>query len=121
MNTLLLLLAGIIIILIAACRFSIVGRKITLYLILICLAVVMIMPFYMMFIMATLPTNKIFSYPPIAWFGTNIVNNYQSMLKVADLFRAFLNSLIVTASNTILVLLFCSMGGYAFAVHNFKF
>lgn len=41
------------------------------------------------------------------------------MNKQVDLVRAFLNSCIVTFSYTILVLFFCSIGGYAFSVYDF--
>jgi len=74
-----------------------------------------------MFIMATLPTNKILAYPPVVWFGTNLLANSRSMAKIFNISQAFINSFIVSSINTLLVLLFCSMGGYAFAVHNFKF
>lgn len=98
-----------------------VWKKVSLYVVLLILAFVMIMPFYMMFVMASLPTNKIFSYPPIMWFGGNIPANFRRMIQAINMPRAFLNSSIVTISNTAMVLLFCSMGGYAFAVHNFPF
>jgi len=114
-------LAGIIIVLIVLCRFSGIWRKVTLYLILVLIASTMVLPFYRMFIMATLPTNKILAYPPIVWFGTNLLKNLASMQDIIDISRGFINSFIVTSINTIMVLLFCSMGGYAFAVHNFKF
>jgi ABC-type glycerol-3-phosphate transport system permease component len=81
----------------------------------------MIAPFYMMFIYASLATNKIFSYPPIIWFGSNLAKNYKALSDMVNIFQAFGNSLIITATNTVMVLLFCSMGGYAFAVHNFRF
>lgn len=121
MSTFLFTIAGIMILLIFLCQFFRIWQKITLYLILILLASIMIMPFYRMFIMATLPTNKIFSYPPVVWFGTNLFTNYKSMGEVINISKAFVNSFIITSINTILVLLFCSMGGYAFAVYNFKF
>jgi ABC-type glycerol-3-phosphate transport system permease component len=121
MTTFLIALAGLIIVLLVFCRFSQVSRKITLYLILILLASTMLMPFYRMFIMATLPTTKILSYPPAMWFGQNLLTNYVEMEKIIDIGRAFLNSFFVTTVNTVMVLLFCSMGGYAFAVYNFRF
>jgi len=121
MRAFLFALAGIIVVLIILCRFSSIWRKVTLYLILLLLAATMITPFYRMFIMATLPTNKILAYPPVAWFGSNLPINIVSMQRIIDISQGFVNSLIVTSINTLMVLLFCSMGGYAFAVHNFKF
>ena len=117
----LLIVCGIIIALVVLCKFSGLWRKITLYMILILLALTMILPFYRMFIMATYTSNKIMAYPPVIWFGASLPANIASMQKTIDISRAFINSAIVTSINTVMVLLFCSMGGYAFAVHNFKF
>ncbi|GHT77627.1 sugar ABC transporter ATP-binding protein [Spirochaetia bacterium] len=121
MTKLLLIIAAFALILFLISRTSVIGKKISLYAILLLLAATMIIPFYMMFIYATLPSSKIYSYPPILWFGNNILKNLAAMNKIANLPRSFLNSLFVTASNTILVMLFCSLGGYSFAVYNFKF
>lgn len=79
----------------------------------------MIAPFYMMFVMSTLSTHEIYSFPPNLWFGSNLVQNFKTMMEQIDLVRAFLNSCIVTISYTALCLLFCSMGGYAFATYEF--
>ncbi|MDR0639191.1 MAG: carbohydrate ABC transporter permease [Spirochaetaceae bacterium] len=121
MRLFLFALVLLVILLWALCRSFRSWRKITLYAVLIVIAFVMILPFYMMFVMSTLPTPKIFSYPPIVWFGSNLLSNVQRMSKAVDIIRAFGNSCMVTVSNTVLVLLFCSMGGYAFAVHRFRF
>ena len=95
------------------------GKKIVLYAILIVIALVMLAPFYMMIVMSTLETNEISSFPPHIWFGNNLVENFKSMMEQIDLGKAFLNSCIVTFSQTALSLLFCSMGGYAFAAYDF--
>lgn len=93
--------------------------KILLYLFLILIAIVMLLPFYMMFVMSTLSTNEIYSFPPHLWFGTNLSTNFHNMLEQIDIVKAFINSCIITFSYTILCCLFCSMGGYAFATYDF--
>jgi ABC-type glycerol-3-phosphate transport system permease component len=113
-------LGAVVLLIVLSARFS-AWKKVSLYTVFVVLAFTMIIPFYMMFVMASLPTNKIFSYPPIMWFGSNIAANFRRMVQAVNMPRAFLNSSIVTISNTAMVLLFCSMGGYAFAVHNFPF
>ncbi|MEY8355190.1 carbohydrate ABC transporter permease [Lachnospiraceae bacterium 54-53] len=95
------------------------GRKAALYFVLALVALAMLIPFYMMFVMATLSTNEIYSFPPIMWFGSNLSANYKNMAAAVNLPRAFLNSSIVTFSHCLLVLLFCSMAGYAFSVYSF--
>jgi ABC-type glycerol-3-phosphate transport system permease component len=94
-------------------------RKVLLYFILVSVAVIMLLPFYMMFVMSTLATNEIYSFPPIMFFGSNLVRNFKNMVAAVNIPRAFFNSLFVASANTFLVLVFCSMGGYAFSVYDF--
>ena len=94
-------------------------RKAVLYIILLLIAFIMLMPFYMMFVMSTLSTDQIYSFPPIMWFGINAATNFVNMLGQINILRAFGNSCIVSISYTALCLLFCSMGGYAFATYDF--
>lgn len=100
-------------------RTKVVVKKAILYVVLILIALTMLLPFYMMFVMSTLSTNEIYSFPPLMWFGQNLVTNFRNMVGAVNLPKAFLNSCIVTFSYTILVLFFCSIGGYAFAVYDF--
>lgn len=119
MKVLLLIIAIVAAVLILLARFVPGGKKISLYAILVMIAGVMILPFYMMFVMSTLKTNEIYSFPPKLFFGTNLMTNFHNMVEAVNLPRAFMNSCIVTFSFVILVLLFCSMGGYAFSVYDF--
>ncbi len=119
MKALLLIFAAAAVILIVLSMVHPVGKKISLYVILIAIALVMLLPFYMMFVMSTLSTSEIYSFPPLIWFGQNLVENFKNMVEAVNLPRAFLNSCIVTFSYTILVLFFCSIGGYAFSVYDF--
>ncbi len=105
--------------LIATARFIPGGKKVSMYFILGCIALIMLIPFYMMFVMSTHTTSEIYSFPPAVWFGQSLGENFKSMSAAVNLPRAFLNSLVITVSYTALVLLFCSMGGYAFAVYDF--
>ena len=95
------------------------GRKFTLYVFLLAVAVTMIFPFYIMLVMSTRTTPEINRFPPAVFFGSNLLNNFASMIKAVDVPLAFKNSLIVSVSFTVLSLLFCSMGGYAFAMYRF--
>lgn len=96
-----------------------IGSKLLLYYILLAVALVMLIPFYMMFVMSTLSTNEIYAFPPHMWFGDNLITNFKNMVDAVNLPKAFLNSAIVTTSYTVLVLFFCSLGGYAFSVYDF--
>jgi ABC-type glycerol-3-phosphate transport system permease component len=121
MKTLAIALLIIVLFLYLAGRHFPVWKKVSLYAVLLILALMMILPFYMMFVMSSLSTNEIFMFPPKMWFGGSFGHNIGRMMSAVNIFRAYLNSCIVTVSSTLLVLLFCSMGGYAFAVYRFPF
>ena len=95
------------------------GRKITMYVLLLAAAFVMLFPFYIMLVMSTRTTPEINRMPPPMFFGKNIMVNFANMIKAVDVPLAFKNSIIISAAHTALSLLFCSMGGYAFAMYRF--
>jgi ABC-type glycerol-3-phosphate transport system permease component len=76
-------------------------------------------PFYWMLILASHTMKSIIQYPPPFLPGTNLMVNYLNMIKVIPFWKNFLNSLVVALSTTTLTLLFCSLGGYAFAMYRF--
>lgn len=119
MTVLLLIIAIVAAALFLIARFVPGGKKFSLYAILVMIAGIMILPFYMMFVMSTLKTNEIYSFPPKLFFGSNLMTNFTNMVDAVNLPRAFGNSCIVTFSFVILVLFFCSIGGYAFSVYDF--
>ncbi len=119
MIKLILLLVAIVAVLVIISFIHPIGKKIALYVVLIAVALFMLLPFYMMFVMSTLRTNEIYSFPPIMFFGTSLVENFKTMIASVNFPRSFLNSCIVTICYTVLVLFFCSIGGYAFSVYDF--
>ena len=116
---------SIIVIIIAAVVMFILARMfgrakvVVTYLFLILIACIMLIPFYWMFVLSTRTTADIIQFPPPIWFGSNLGNNFQSMMESVNILRAFRNSALISISYTSLVLLFCSMGGYAFAMYRF--
>ena len=119
MIRLLMMLIIVVAAFILIAKFVPYGKKIVLYAILLLVAAVMLLPFYMMFVMSTRTTAEIYSFPPFLTFGSNLIENIKNMDEAVNFGQAFLNSTIVTCSYVFLVLLFCSIGGYAFAVYNF--
>lgn len=93
--------------------------KFSLYLVLLIVALVMVLPFYWMFVLSTRFTPEIYSFPPPFTFGSALADNFVFMNSSVNITRHFMNSVFVTIMNTALVLLFCSMGGYAFAIYRF--
>ena len=97
-----------------------IGKKATMYIILIAVAVIMAFPFYSMVVMATRDNAELYKTPPPMFFGDSLVKNFEAMIKMVNVPRAFANSLIISVSYTLLSLLFCSLGGYAFAMYKFR-
>jgi multiple sugar transport system permease protein len=84
-------------------------------------ALVMLAPFYFMFVFATQSRTEIFSLPPPVWFGDDFLSNLKILTDRLPFWRNLAWSLYVALLSTALTLLFCSMGGYAFALFEFRF
>jgi len=78
-------------------------------------------PFWFTFVFATHARQEIFASPPPAWFGTHFFSNVALLLERLPFWRNVGLSLYVATMTTALNLLLCSMAGYAFAVHEFRF
>ena len=83
-------------------------------------ALIMLLPFYFMFVFATQSRTEIFSLPPPIFFGDDFWLNLNILTERLPFWRNLAWSLYVALASTILTLLFCSMGGYAFAMFEFK-
>jgi multiple sugar transport system permease protein len=85
-------------------------------------ALLMLAPFYFMFVFATHTRSEIFSLPPPTWFGDAALLNLKLLQENVPLFwRNFANSVYVALMGTVLSLFFCSLAGYAFAMYDFRF
>ena len=84
-------------------------------------ALIMLAPFYFMFVFATHSRTEIFSLPPPMFFGDDFFNNLKILTDKMPFWRNLGWSLYVALASTALTLLFCSMGGYAFALFDFRF
>ncbi|MFC5079486.1 L-arabinose transport system permease protein AraQ [Vibrio thalassae] len=85
-------------------------------------AIVMLAPFYFMFVFATHDNTAIMSVPPPMWFGNELSNNLAALIEYLPYFWKNLGwSFYVAAITTALNLLFCSLAGYAFAMFEFRY
>ena len=116
---LLIAIIAISVLLVVLSKTSRIGKSITIYFIFGIIVAIMTFPFYAMFVMSTHSTTDLFSFPPPMWFGDNLLVNFENMVRMIDLPRAAVNSIIISVGFTSLTLLFCSMGGYAFAIYRF--
>ncbi len=84
-------------------------------------ALIMLAPFYFMFVFATQSRTEIFSLPPPMWFGDDFLANFSLLVQKIPFWRNLGWSIYVSLASTALTLIFCSMGGYAFAMFEFRF
>ena len=84
-------------------------------------ALFMLAPFYFMFVFATHSRTEIFNLPPPMWFGDDLLTNLKILTDRLPFWRNLGWSVYVALASTALTLLFCSMGGYAFALMEFRF
>ena len=82
---------------------------------------IMLAPFYFMFVFATHSRTEIFSLPPPLFFGDDFMNNLKILTGRMPFWRNLGWSIYTALASTALTLLFCSMGGYAFALFEFRF
>ncbi len=90
-----------------------------LYIVLIFAALIMLFPFYYTLVTSTHRTASILRSPPPIWFGTDLITNYNQLLDSLPFWNAFFNSVAIATMSTVLVLFFCSLGGYGFAKFRF--
>jgi multiple sugar transport system permease protein len=84
-------------------------------------ALIMLAPFYFMFVFATHSRTEIFALPPPMFFGDDFLRNLGILTTKLPFWRNLGWSLYVALASTALTLLFCSMGGYAFAMFEFRY
>jgi multiple sugar transport system permease protein len=99
---------------------SIDTSKFAAYLFVLVGALIMLAPFYFMFVFATHSRTEIFSMPPPMWFGTALLENLNILTEKIPFWKNLGWSLYVAIASTVLTLLFCSMAGYAFAIMEFR-
>jgi multiple sugar transport system permease protein len=90
------------------------------YFLLTLLVVISFIPFYMMIINATRSNADILREGFTLIPGTAIVDNYHVLLEYMNLWRGFLNSLIVAVAVTVLSSYFSALTAFGFAIYKFK-
>ena len=85
-------------------------------------AALSVFPLYFMFVVATRTNDTIGSLPPVLTPGGQLGDNVQRLLDNEDahFLRGLLNSVLVSASVTIAVVLFSTLAGFAFAKLRFR-
>ena len=84
-------------------------------------ALLMLAPFYFMFVFATHTRTEIFSQPPPLFFSDAFMGNLKILTTRLPFWKNVGWSLYVALASTALTLFFCSLGGYAFAMFEFRY
>lgn len=85
-------------------------------------ALMMLGPFWFMFVFATHSNREILSLPPPIWFGDKFLDNLGQLLTSLPHFWKNVGwSFYVAMMSTALNLFFCSLAGFAFAMYRFRF
>ncbi|TDQ40912.1 carbohydrate ABC transporter permease [Aureibacillus halotolerans] len=93
--------------------------RLFIYISLSLLAIVCIVPFYIMIIYAT-HSNADIASKFIILPGQELITNFQRMSASVNIGRGFMNSLIIAGSTTIITLYCAALNGYGFAKFHFK-
>lgn len=96
-------------------------RRWLLLALLLALALLTVFPFYWMFVLATHNRDTIFAAPPPLWFGDDLQRNYEALVATLPFWRNIWNSVYVAVVATVTTLFFCSLGGFGFAMYQFRF
>jgi cellobiose transport system permease protein len=92
------------------------------YTVLVLGAALSVFPLYFMFVVATRSNDAIGGLPPVLTPGGQLAENVQRLLDNADahFLRGLANSMLVSASVTVAVVLFSTLAGFAFAKLPFR-
>jgi len=94
--------------------------KVVMTLFLVALAIVSCVPFYIMIVNASHSSNDIATRINV-FVGNAVAANYDIMMSQVNIWKGFLNSLIISVSFTVFSAYFGALTAFGFAKYNFKY
>jgi cellobiose transport system permease protein len=91
------------------------------YIVLVVVTVLALIPLYWTVVAASRTNSDIAKTPPPLTPGGNLFSNMGEALEQVDMFKALLNSLIVSGTIALGTVFFCTLAGFAFAKLRFRF
>jgi multiple sugar transport system permease protein len=88
--------------------------------VLIISAIITVFPFFWSALLSTRDRSEIFGTGISFAIGDSLMINYAKLQEIMPFWQAMFNSVYIAFLGTTISLLFCSMGGYAFAVFRFR-
>jgi lactose/L-arabinose transport system permease protein len=101
-------------------RYMPIWQKAVIGLLVCITALLFLLPLWWSIVWATWHTSEIFSFPPKLLPGPYLLENLVKLQDRLGIWRAFLNSVVVTGVRVIGALFFCSLAGFAFAKYRFR-
>jgi cellobiose transport system permease protein len=83
-------------------------------------ALLFVLPFYYMVVVASRTMAEVNQVPPPLTPGGNLLHNIQAALEQQNIGKALLNSVVVSGCITVSTVLFCTLAGFAFAKLRFR-
>lgn len=99
--------------------FRTIRVHVLLYTPVILISTFMVLPFLWMLVTSFKQPADVFGYPPIILSPRMNLDNYVTLFEDNDIARIVWNTFYISASSTVLALLFTSLGGYGFAKFRF--
>jgi cellobiose transport system permease protein len=81
---------------------------------------IFLLPFYYMIVVGSRTMSEINQVPPPLTPGGNLWHNIKAALEQQNIGKAIVNSVLVSGSVTLCTVLFCTLGGFAFAKLRFR-
>jgi multiple sugar transport system permease protein len=104
----------------SAARWSRLVRRIVTVVLLTGVSIVMLMPLYLMIVMALRPPDRVFTYPPSLLLDSFQVSNfYDALFRLLPFWRYFQNTIVVAVLTIVGDLISCSLVAYGFARFRF--
>jgi len=104
--------------------FKIFLNKALLYLPLVLWTIVVVFPFWYMLVLSTKGKAEIFNFPPPMTmskdFLKGFMENYNNLLAQLPFWKNVWNSVYIAVMSTLTSMFFCSLGGFGFAIYDFK-
>ncbi|EOD01810.1 carbohydrate ABC transporter permease [Caldisalinibacter kiritimatiensis] len=94
-------------------------RDLIIKVVLYALTILFLIPIYWLIVSSLKTDSEITRFPPTFWPEIMNIKNFPYVWKYLHFTKTFMNSIIVSISTTILIVIFSTMAGYAFAKKEF--
>lgn len=95
-------------------------QRIIIVIVLLAVSALFLIPLWWNLVWATWSNSEIFAFPPVFLPGPYLLDNFARLQERVDIWRAFMNSVIVTSVTVVGACFFCTLAGFGFAKYRFR-